>query len=212
MAEEFYKDYDRLIRIACPVYNHCIDLMAGNIPNGVKNLLDLGSGTGNLIQSVLKKHPSLNVWGIELQPELISIANKKVSNQDVSFIEGDILKAKWPVADITTSSLTIHHFTHRQKRDVFKRIYNNSDYLLFFDLVKGETKTEEWRNKEYLYDHWKSEGLSEEWIKQGEKNMEVHDKPMTVKEHNKLFDDVGFKYDLLYNNHGFAVYFCNKKS
>jgi len=208
MAEEFYKDYDRIIRLACPDYEYCLDLIAKNVPDNTKTLLDLGSGTGNLILAALKKFPGLKAWGIELQPSLIDIANQKTGNKDVSFIEGDILKADWPVADITTSSLMIHHLTYGQKADVFKRIYDNSEYFFLFDLIKGETEEEESKNREYLYDHWKSGGLSEEWIEQGKKDMEAHDKPMTVKEHNKLFDDIGFKYKLLYNNHGFVVYFC----
>ncbi len=211
MAEEFYKDYDRIIRLACPDYEHCLDLIAKNVPDNTKTLLDLGSGTGNLILAALKNFPGLKAWGIELQPSLIDIAKQKTSNKDVSFIEGDILKADWPVADAITSSLMIHHLTHDQKADVFKRIYDNSEYFFLFDLIKGETEEEESRNRQNLYCHWERQGLSDELIQKSKKDMEKFDIPMKVSEHNELFEKIGFKYKLLYNKNGFAVYFCSKK-
>lgn len=211
MAEEFYKDYDRIIRLACPDYEHCLDLIVKNVPDNTKTLLDLGSGTGNFILAALKKFPGLKAWGIELQLLLIDIAKQKAINKDVSFIEGDILKADWPVADITTSSLMIHHLTYDQKAYVFKRIYDNSKHFFLFDLIKGETEEEENKNRKNLYCHWKRQGLSDELIENGKKDMEKFDIPMKISKHNELFEKIGFKYKLLYNKNGFAVYFCSKK-
>lgn len=214
MAAEFYADYDRLIRLACPCYDDCLNLIARNIPPDVKTALDLGSGTGNLIISILDKHPNLKISGIELQPNLVKIANKKflgIGRSDVEIIEGDILNCNWPKSEVITSSLTIHHFDYEQKKRLFAKVFRNSNIFLYFDRVKGESKRQEEKDSNYLFDYMRRNGLPEDFIQKATEEMTKNDFPLTLKEQNKLFEDVGFDYDLLYLKHGFAVYSCIRK-
>jgi tRNA (cmo5U34)-methyltransferase len=212
MSVEFYADYDRLIRLACPGYDRCFDLMARNIPPGTESLLDLGSGTGNLIASILKHHSGLKAVGLEAQDHLVQLAERKTRGLgDVSFIHGDILDLDWPRAEVVTSSLTIHHFTHAEKEKVFRKVYMESRCFLFFDRVKGGTEAEEKQNLEQLFEHMRKNRLSEWLIRKAEKDMAENDKPLTVKKYNEIFASLGFDFRLLYLRNGFAVYFCTKK-
>ena len=211
MAIEFYEDYDRLIRLACPDYDYCLELMAKNIPRNINSLLDLGSGTGNLILSILKNHSRIKIYGIEVQQSLVEIAKAKVRSPNVRFIKGDILSFDWPPAECITSSLAIHHFTHEQKEKVFRKIYRASDCFLYFDRLKGKDETEEKQNLEYLFDHMRKNGFSEGMIQKAKEDMVKNDKPLTVKELNRLLKTIGFRYETLYLKHGFGVYLCTRK-
>lgn len=214
MVDEFYTDYDRLIRLACPDYDRCLNLIADNVPADAKALLDLGSGTGNLIISILNKHPYINVNGIELQQRLIKIAYEKLcglGKPDVTITQADILNCEWPSAQVVTSSLTIHHFNYEQKKSIFTRILDNSNFFLYYDRFKGENKNQEENNLKQLFDYMRRKGLSEAMIQKAKQDIAANDHPLTIQQQNNLFDLVGFKYDLLYFKHGFAVYFCIKK-
>lgn len=212
MSKDFYEDYDRLIPLICPDYEYCLELMAKNIPDDADSLLDLGCGTGNVILYMLNNNKNLKVWGIELQEPLVKLASKKLVGKDVKLICGDILKCKWPHAQIVTSSLTIHHMDHKEKKDIFKRIYENSDYFLFFDLIKGKDDMEDEKNLKYILDFMRSNGLSEEFIEKAKEDMAENDKPLTLDEQNKIFEEIGFDYKVLYHKNGLAVYSCSRKS
>lgn len=211
MSTGFYQDYDRMIRQACPDYDYCLSLIAKNIPHDTISVLDLGSGTGNLAQYILKTRSRIKICGIELQQSLVKIASKKIRSPNVSFIQGDILKLDWPSAECVTSSLAIHHFTRKQKEKVFRKVYQSSRCFLYFDRVKGSSKTEEERNLEYLFNHMRKSGLSEETIREAKIEMKKNDKPLTVKQLNQLLESIGFDYEALYLKNGFAVYSCTKK-
>ncbi|MBN1156940.1 class I SAM-dependent methyltransferase [Candidatus Woesearchaeota archaeon] len=211
MGTGFYQSYDRMIRQACPDYDYCLNLIAENIPSNIISVLDLGSGTGNLAQYILKIRSGIKICGIELQQTLVEIASKKITSPNVSFIQGDILKLDWPNAECVTSSLTIHHFTQKQKEDVFRKVYHSSRCFLYFDRLKGSSKAEEKQNLEFLFNHMRKAGLSEETIREAKTEMEKNDKPLTVRQLNRLLKSVGFDYEVLYLKNGFAVYSCTKK-
>jgi ubiquinone/menaquinone biosynthesis C-methylase UbiE len=214
MVEDFYTDYDRLIRLACPGYDHCLELIAKNIPAHAKTVLDLGSGTGNLILTILDKHPNLSITGMELQPNLIDIAYRKIRNtgrNNIRIVQGDILNFNWPETQGITSSLTIHHFDYENKKRIFEKIFKNSGFFLYFDRFKGRHEAEEEENLRYLFGFMRKNGFSEAMVEKARQDMAVNDKPLTLNEQNRLFDEVGFGYELLYLNHGFAVYSCIKK-
>lgn len=210
MAEEFYQDYDRLIRIACPGYDRCLELMVSSIFPDVESVLDLGSGTGNLISLIIRRRTGVRVYGLELQQSLVDIANSRLSSKNVSIKQGNILDFNWPKAQGIVSSLVIHHFTHAEKEAVFRRIFEISRFFVYFDLFKGRNKAEEKMFKDYLFHHMRQNGLSEEMILKGKESMEEHDKPMTVKEQERMFRKIGFSYKLLHLDHGFGVYLCTR--
>jgi len=211
MALEFYEDYDRLIRLACPNYDYCLELIAKSIPPNVNSVLDIGSGSGNLILSILKNHSRIKIYGIEAQQSLVEIAKAKIRDPNVRFIQGDILSFGWPSAECITSSLTIHHFTHEQKEKVFRKVYGASSCFLYFDRLKGRNETEERQNLEYLFGYMRKNGLSEGMIQKAKEEIAKNDNPLTLKELNGLLKSIGFRYDILYLKHGFGLYFCTKK-
>ena len=208
---EFYQDYDKIIRLACPCYDYCLELITKNIPANADSVLDLGSGTGNLALSILKNVHGIKIYGIELQQSLVEIAEGKTDDPNAIFIQGDILGTDWPEAECITSSLALHHLSHYQKRKVFKKIHNLSRSFLYFDRVKGRNRKEEKGNLEYVFRSMRKNGLPERIIREGKKDMARNDNPLTAKQINNLLESIGFEYEVLYLKYGFGVYSCTKK-
>jgi SAM-dependent methyltransferase len=212
MADLFYDNYDRLIRLACAGYELCLELVAKNIPKSVTSVLDLGSGTGNLIQAIINRRSDIKICGMELQQDLINMASaKRGSLGNVSIIQGDILKGDWPPAECVTSSLTIHHFTDKEKEQLFRRIYASADYFLYFDRFKGRSKAEEKHNLNYVFSYMRENGLSEDLVQKARDDMAKNDRPITIENFEAMLMSIGFGYRRLHFDHGFAVYFCSKK-
>jgi len=207
----FYEDYDQVIRLVCPDYDYCLNLIAENIPVKAGSVLDLGSGTGNLALSILKHHPKVRIYGIELQKRLVELARKKLAGYNASFVEGDILSFDWPSADCVVSSLALHHLSHVDKRKVFTRIRRTSHSFIYFDRVKGADEKEEEENLAYLLGYMKKRGFSEEMLAEAREEMAAKDNPLTKKALNSLLDSLRFRYRILYLNHGLAVYHCTRK-
>ena len=85
--------------------------------NGKKfdNLLDIGCGTGYLIDMLSKEHNSKFV-GLDLSPEMVKQAkNKNINNAE--FIEGrsDEIPFENNTFDIVTCSQSFHHYPETDK-------------------------------------------------------------------------------------------------
>jgi len=66
---------------------HEIKLLNQKLPKNAK-VLQIGSMDGTRIINILKARPDLQLTGLEIDSELVEIANKKVP--EVNFIHGDI--------------------------------------------------------------------------------------------------------------------------
>ncbi|MBS9775044.1 MAG: type I restriction-modification system subunit M [Tenacibaculum sp.] len=64
--------------------------------NDIKNLLDIGTGSGCIPISIKKNITNLDVYALDISSEAIKIAkqNSKQNNVNISFIEDDILQIK----------------------------------------------------------------------------------------------------------------------
>jgi len=54
-----------------------------------KRILDIGSGTGELVEKLARKYPEAKIIGLDLASGMIEAARNKVKYDNVKFIEGD---------------------------------------------------------------------------------------------------------------------------
>jgi SAM-dependent methyltransferase len=77
-------------------------------------ILDIGCGDGELLRRIdsygRKKNFSMELTGIDLNPEIISAA-VQLTTSKISFIHGDIFLNNEKTYDIIINSLTMHHLT-----------------------------------------------------------------------------------------------------
>lgn len=123
-------------------------------------VLDLGSGSGQLLSRIARYNPQTNFIGLELSPQMIAFANERIQrqqisnmemrHQDMSLLDGFSDKS----VDAIISSLAIHHLPDLKTLEVcFKNIArvlkdDGSIFLMDFNLLKREESIEYFINCE----------------------------------------------------------------
>jgi len=96
-------------------------------PKDNENILDFGCGTGTLMLMIKKARPGCVVYGIDIDPQVLEIAETKAQRDRV-----DIHLAKYngitlPFADENfdkvVTSLVLHHLSREEKFGIFGEIY-----------------------------------------------------------------------------------------
>lgn len=102
---EVFRDYERILeKVALEA-------------NG--NVLEFGSGTGNLTAKLLQHGHS--VIAVEPSLPMKEIAEKKINNENVRFVEGDFLQfPKVEHVDTIVSTYAFHHLTAEEKERAVK--------------------------------------------------------------------------------------------
>ncbi|GKX31954.1 SAM-dependent methyltransferase [Vallitalea longa] len=154
-------------------------------------LLDLGCGTGLELAEIIKINPSINFTGIDIAKKMTDRLEQKYKNiidpiriVNKSYLEYDFGEC---IYDIVLSVQTLHHFTHDEKTQLYRKIlrslvdngfYIETDYMA--------------PNQEYE-DFYFSENArirAESDIKGGYYH---YDTPCTYENQSKMLYEVGFK-------------------
>jgi ubiquinone/menaquinone biosynthesis C-methylase UbiE len=92
-----------------------------------QRVLDLGCGTGTLTIMAKQTVPSIEITGLDGDPEILEIAGKKAAQEGVSIKWEGGLATNLPYAgetfDQVISSLVIHHLVTDDKRLAFREIF-----------------------------------------------------------------------------------------
>lgn len=163
--------------------------MAELIPSDIKELLDLGCGTGLELEEIFKLYPDVSVTGIDITREMLDKLKEKYKDKKITLINGDYFKTDLGVSvfDAAISFQTMHHFGHENKTALYKKIYASlksggcyieCDYMV-------ETQEEE--------DHWFAENrrLRRE-LNLSENELFHYDTPCTIDNQISMLSGVGF--------------------
>lgn len=119
--------YDPLIRwtLRESVFKKELIKQAGLINN--HRVLDLGCGTATLTLLIKKRFPETDVVGLDGDPEILTIAQKKVAKSGLSVRLDQGMSYELPYPDHTfdrvLSSLFFHHLTNEDKVRTLKEIF-----------------------------------------------------------------------------------------
>lgn len=84
--------------------------LARMLPENARNILDIGCGTGIFTKLIKDKYQSPNILALDLSPQMISVAKKKLGNK-VMFVSGDAEEIDIPVKfDLIASNATFQWF------------------------------------------------------------------------------------------------------
>ena len=75
------------------LYNHTYDLFIEHLPYGYSKILDIACGPGNISKYLLSKEPNLQILGIDVSPNMLSLA--KINNPSAQFILMDCRDNLW---------------------------------------------------------------------------------------------------------------------
>jgi ubiquinone/menaquinone biosynthesis C-methylase UbiE len=89
-------------------------------------LLDVGCGTGTLAIMIMQAYPQVQVTGLDGDPEILEIANKKTLDHglEIKYDQGVAYALPYPedYFDRVVSSMVMHHLTRENKIQSFKEI------------------------------------------------------------------------------------------
>nr|AWI66908.1 Methyltransferase [Caecomyces sp.] len=127
------KDYKELSRIEFnkqaekfdTAKNNCYELCQDSydpankeiVKEPFKDFLDIGCGTGNTIEYLLKEYPDAHYTGIDLAEKMIEVAKKKIQHDNVEFLVGDAenLPFEDNKYDVIICKESIHHYPNPEK-------------------------------------------------------------------------------------------------
>lgn len=143
--------------------------------SGAERIVDIGCGTGILIEEASKRHADLEIIGIDPDSEMLRRARRRVSSlkSQVFLVRGFSTQINVPdqSVDVCFSTLTFHHLSRVQKQKTAAeahRILKNGGKLVIADFRHIHfpflAKFFLFENQEYLQENF--EGIVSDVIKQ----------------------------------------------
>jgi SAM-dependent methyltransferase len=92
-------------------------------------ILDLGCGTGSLMLKSLEKFPGSIVYGIDFDPTLLVLAEKRLANfgERAQLVQTDLRNDSWPelapdIVDAVVSATALHWLSSPQLKRLYSRL------------------------------------------------------------------------------------------
>jgi tRNA (cmo5U34)-methyltransferase len=137
MAAQFHWDpatYLEMIKAEVPRYEELQEATIDAIPGAVERVLELGIGTGETTRHLLARYPDARITGLDSSPEMVFRARElRVEEVRLARIEDPLPDGPW---DLVLSVLAVHHLEHEGKRDLFRRVREQSRSLVLGDVVE----------------------------------------------------------------------------
>jgi tRNA (cmo5U34)-methyltransferase len=211
------RQYDSQRRKIIPCFDdfYSITVSIAETNNTKPKILDIGAGTGLLSSFILEKFPNADLTLIDISEKMIEVAkNRFKENPNVTYIIADYTKYRFDEKyDYVISSLSIHHLTDKEKKQLYTSIYsilNNNGVLINADQVLGSTS---YIDAIYKRD-WKlkveNSGLSKEELISAYERTKL-DKMSTLEDQLNWLKEIGFlDVDCVYKYFNFVVLFGRK--
>ena len=132
MDPETYLDE---IRADVPRYDELQEATIEAIPFPPQRVLELGVGTGETTRRLLERYPDAEVTGLDSQPEMVFKARELGIEVRLARMEDPLPDGPW---DLVLSVLTVHHLDDEGKRDLFRRVREQSRGMVMGDVVIAE--------------------------------------------------------------------------
>ena len=154
-------NYDKMCQLMVPGYdflqNAVIDILKFENMEKIV-LLDLGAGSGILIEKVLKEFPDSTCYYLDSSDEFMSVAKERLQKYEdrVNYIKSDFCR-NWE-SEITekltviTSMSAIHHLQTENKKKLYQKCYDMLEKDgWFFNIDEMKTMTEDAYLKNLYY-------------------------------------------------------------
>jgi tRNA (cmo5U34)-methyltransferase len=132
MNPETYLDE---IRADVPRYDELQAATVNAIPFPPGRVLELGVGTGETTRRVLERYPDAEVAGLDAQPEMVFKAREHGIAVRLARMQDPLPDGPW---DLVISVLSVHHLDEGQKRDLFRRVREQSRAFVMGDVVEAD--------------------------------------------------------------------------
>ena len=170
-------------------------IIASFFPLHTKTMIDLGIGTGLELEAIFNRFPDIEVTGLDIAEDMLNLLIKKYPERKInlhceSYLDFDFGNCLY---DVALSVMTLHHYNHQTKIDLYKKIYNclnSNGVYIECDYMLSECKYKNPQKQEDLF------FLEFERFKKEQNiadNKEYHfDTPCTVSNQKKMLLEAGF--------------------
>jgi tRNA (cmo5U34)-methyltransferase len=141
MAAQFHwnpKTYLDEIQAELPLYHALQDAAIEAIPFPPRTVLELGVGTGETTRRLLGRYPEAEITGLDATPAMVFHARELGIDVRLARMEDPLPDGPW---DLVIGVLSVHHLDDDGKRDLFRRVAEESRALVLGDVVVIENQT-----------------------------------------------------------------------
>ena len=120
------RQYDERIRSLIPLYDELIAEVARALDHAarpVRQVVDLGIGTGALARACLEHVPAARVWGIDADAQMLATARMRLGglSRRVTMTAGSFLDHELPACDAMVATYSLHHIRSARAKLAFYR-------------------------------------------------------------------------------------------
>jgi ubiquinone/menaquinone biosynthesis C-methylase UbiE len=124
------------------LYNHTYDLFIEQLPCVDSKILDIACGPGNISKYLLSRDPNLQILGIDVSPNMLSLA--KINNPSAQFILmdcRDILKIDSTKFDGIICGFGIPYLSSNETKKLIEDCVNllTKDGVVYISFVEGNS-------------------------------------------------------------------------
>ena len=201
---ELSSEYTGAIDRCAPRYREMLASLIEYLPDQqFARILDLGCGTGNLSEGILRAFPNAEVVLLDLSPNILKECRTRLDEASllsdrVQFVEADFSEYTPEPAsfDLIVSSIAIHHIPSAEKAALFKRLYaglKSQGVFSYCDQFAGatphvyETHMQKWRRA--ALDMGSTEADWDMWME----HQNDHDYHDTLSDQIAWLNDAGFE-------------------
>lgn len=202
--------YDRTIATLIPHYSDLIDGAAAAVDIVARTapaVVDLGTGSGALLQRIAKVRPKARLIGIDADGAMLAAATERLGKK-LQTIEEDFERIRIPRCDVVSASFALHHIpTGRRKGALYKRCFASlrpggmivsADCYLAVDGKLRKRNREAWLDHlQRTYTAKKAEHFLKTWAKE--------DVYFTLEREIELLKEAGFGVEVTWRKDSFAV-------
>ena len=138
MSAQFHwnaETYLEMIRAEIPRFDELQQAAIDAIPFPPVRVLELGIGTAETTKRLLAAHPEADITGLDSSPEMVFSARELGIEVRLARMEDPLPDGPW---DLVIGVLSVHHLDADGKRDLLRRIREESRSLVIGDVVVAD--------------------------------------------------------------------------
>ena len=203
-------DYDRAIATLIPHYQALIGAAAAVVDVVARTapaVVDLGTGSGALAQSILKVRPKARLIGVDADGSMLAAAQHRLRGK-IQIIKEDFERFDIPACDVVSASFALHHVpTGRRKAALYRHCFaalRHGGMLVSADCFLAASAKIQDHNREAWLEHLQrsyprktAENFLKTWAKE--------DVYFTLDREIELLKEAGFAVEVPWRKDSFAV-------
>lgn len=142
------------------LYNESYDLFCKLLNKENAGIFEIGCGPGNIAQYLLSKHPGFDLFGIDVAPNMIELAQKNNPSAKFSVMDCRKIDSIQSTFDGVICGFCLPYLSEEEAVKLVKDAYQllNADGIIYLSFVDGATdqsgyKTGSGGNRVYFYYH-----------------------------------------------------------